>query len=92
MPLSEDIRGISSLNKARKFIPSFGKSHTKKAIKIITVVIINVINVIFFCLKLLLSELSVPFTLSLFLPFSLKTGSNIQAINKIKIIKNNTDH
>ena len=86
MPRREDIRGVIFCNKVRKFNPNFGKSHNNRAKKITTELIIKIV---FDCLKLLLSELSILSTalLVLLISFVFKNGRNIHITNKIKTKK-----
>ena len=77
--------GIIFCNKARKFIPSFGKSHKNKANKSITEIIIKIV---FGCLKVLLSEFIISSNLFFLFPlFVFKNGLNIHIMNKIKTKK-----
>tara|TARA_E500000075_G_scaffold133770_1_gene148543 strand:+ start:798 stop:1088 length:291 start_codon:yes stop_codon:yes gene_type:complete len=78
--------GIIFCNKARKFIPSFGKSQKANAIKIVAIIIIETL---FGLLKSLWLELIILFTVSLvlLLRFVFKNGLKSHTTNKIKTIK-----
>ena len=78
--------GIIFCNKARKFIPSFGKSQKANAIKIVAIIIIEIL---FGLLKSLWLELIILFTVSLvlLLRFVFKNGLKSHTTNKIKTIK-----